>query len=404
LTNVDGSINPNIYQSDRTGVSSDLSAKDAVVRFANTLGFDYVGITSPESLQRGIVAQERVRGGFMRGLNWYTEERVSKASNPKRLLPEAQSIISLAVSYYYPVSRSQPLELHGKIARYAWSEDYHSVLKNKARLLVHFMEKRFHSLHNRIFVDDGPLLERAVAERSGIAWYGKNTMMLTRNHGSWVLLAEILTDLSLPEDQKVQKNCGSCTICIAECPTGALTPYALDNQKCISFWTIEHKGIIPKDMRPLIGTWVFGCDLCQDVCPVNRKIEKTRDSAFVRSDTHIRSIDLIDMLKMTPEQYQMKFKGSPIKRAKLNGLKRNACIALGNIGNSKAVSHLERVLIHSDSIVQIHAAWALGQIGGKPAEEVLTKASLYSKDKLVVNEIIDALDTIRCAHSDQTGV
>jgi epoxyqueuosine reductase len=124
----------------------------------------------------------------------------------------------------------------------------------------------------------------------------------------------------------------------------------------------------------------------------------------VRSDTHIRSIDLIDMLKMTPEQYQVKFKGSPIKRAKLNGLKRNACIALGNIGNPKAVSHLERVLIHSDSIVQIHAAWALGQIGGKPAEEVLTKASLYSKDKLVVNEIIDALDTIRCSHSDQTGV
>ena len=403
MTKFGESTNPNVDQADRLGVRNGLSPKDVIVNFATKLGFDYVGVTSVESLERGITAKERVRDGFMRGLNWFTEERVVKASSPKQLLPEAQSILSLAVSYYYPVKRSESLELRGKIARYAWSQDYHSVLKSKTRLLVQFIEEQFHSRYNRIFVDDSPLLERAVAERSGIAWYGKNTMMLTRNHGSWVLLAEILTDLSLPVDQKLNKNCGSCTICIVECPTGALTPYALDNQKCISFWTIEHKGIIPRDVRPLIGTWVFGCDLCQDVCPVNRKIQQARDAAFMSSDTHIRSVELTNLLQMTQEEYQVKFKGSPIKRAKLNGLKRNACIALGNIGNAEAVSHLERVLMHSDSVVQVHAAWALGKIGGIRAKEILTKALPSIEDDDVITEIVDALDAIKVLHDDKIG-
>lgn len=401
MTDVGGNTSPNVHHLDGLDVRKELSPKNAIINFATKLGFDYVGVTSVKSLERGITARQRVRDGFMRGLNWFTEDRVTKASSPKQLLPEARSILSLAVSYYYPVRGSEPLELHGKIARYAWSQDYHSVLKHKAKLLVQFIETQFHSRHNRIFVDDGPLLERAVAERSGVAWYGKNTMMLTRNHGSWVLLAEILTDLSLSEDQKLNKNCGSCTMCITACPTGALTPYALDNQKCISFWTIEHKGIIPRDMRHLIDTWVFGCDLCQEICPVNRKVQQTRDTEFISSDTHIRSVDLIDLLQMTPEQYQVKFKGSPIKRAKLNGLKRNACIALGNIGDAQAVSHLERVLIHSDKVIKVHAAWALGKIGGIRAKEVLTKALPSNKDDEVTSEILHALDTIKSSHDNK---
>ena len=403
MTHAGESTSSIVHHVDKLDVREDLSPKDAIISFATNLGFDYVGVTSVESLKRGITAQDRVRDGFMRGLNWFTEERVIKASSPKQLLPEARSILSLAVSYYYPLRSSEPLELHGKIARYAWSQDYHAVLKSKAKLLVQFIEKQFHSRRNRIFVDDGPLLERAVAERAGVAWYGKNTMMLTRNHGSWVLLAEILTDLSLSEDEKLNKNCGSCTMCITACPTGALTPYALDNQKCISFWTIEHKGIIPRDIRHLIGTWVFGCDLCQEVCPVNRKVLQTKNTAFMRSDAHIRSVDLIGLLQMTPEQYQIKFKGSPIKRAKLDGLKRNACIALGNIGDAQAVSHLEGVLIDSDRVIQIHAVWALGQIGGIHAKEVLTKALSSNKDDEVIAEILNALDTIKSSHDDKTS-
>ena len=403
MTHGGASTSPNVHHLDRLDARKDLSPKGEIIGFATNLGFDYVGVTSVESLERGITAKDRVRDGFMRGLNRFTEERVTKASSPRHLLPEARSILSLAVSYYYPSRGLEPLQLHGKIARYAWSQDYHSVLKHKAKLLVQFIEKQFNSRHNRIFVDDGPLLERAVAERSGVAWYGKNTMMLTRNHGSWVLLAEILTDLSLPEDQKLNKNCGSCTMCLTACPTGALTPYALDNQKCISFWTIEHKGIIPRDMRPLIDTWVFGCDLCQEVCPVNRKVRQARDIAFISSDFHIRSVDLIGLLQMTPEQYQVKFKGSPIKRAKLNGLKRNACIALGNIGDEQAVSHLGHVLIHSERVVQVHAAWALGEIGGLQAKEILTKALLSNKDDELISEIQNALDTIKSADDHKTS-
>ena len=156
-------------------------------------------------------------------------------------------------------------------------------------------------------------------------------------------------------------------------------------------------------MRPLIDTWVFGCDLCQEVCPVNRKVQQARDTAFINSDSHIRSVDLIGLLQMTPEQYQVKFKGSPIKRAKLNGLKRNACIALGNIGDEQAVSHLEDVLLHSDRVIQVHAAWALGEIGGIRAKEILTKALLSNNDDEVIAEIQNALDTIKSSHDDKTS-
>ena len=367
-------------------------AKQEIVNFAAKLGFDYVGVTSVESLDRGVAARNRVRQGFMEGLPWFTEDRVLNASSPNRLLPEAQSIISLAVSYYYSPRRQNVLELRGKVARYAWGLDYHPLLKGKARQLVNFMQSQFNSCHNRIFVDDGPLLERAVAERSGIAWYGKNTMMITRGHGSWVLLAEILTDLSLPEDLPMKKNCGACTMCIDKCPTGALTPYALDNQKCISFWTIEHKGIIPREIRPLIGTWVFGCDLCQDVCPVNRNVQQTNETAFLRASTHIDSLDLIDLLKMTPLEYQQKFKGSTIKRAKLTGLKRNACIALGNLKKQEGIEALEFTLLNGDPVVRVHAAWALGLIGGKFAEEALKKSLLRDQDQEVIAEIHHALN------------
>ena len=355
--------------------------EDAIRQRARALGFDLVGIASAEPFLRDErAAIDRIRSGLMDGLSWYTEERVRRANRPDLLLDGARSILSLGTSYNTGSPDPGGPGPTGKVARYAWGDDYHDVIKAKLRrLAADLTDVAGREVRTRVFVDDGPMNDRAAAERAGVGWFGKNTNILTRSHGSWVFLSQVVTDLELEPDQPLAKTCGDCVICIDDCPTGAIVaPYVIDNRRCISFLTIELRGSIPRDLRPLVGDWVFGCDICQDVCPVNRKASESLEPAF-RQRHDFGAPALIPLLDLDDEGFRERFRKSPIKRAKRVGLQRNVCVALGNIGDAEAVPALVQTLGSQDALVREHAAWALGRIGGQEAAAAL-EASLDVED------------------------
>jgi len=344
------------------------------------IGFDLVGITTADPFERDEeAASQRVRDGLMDGLPWYTLERVQRMNRPQILLDGARSVISLAVSYNATSddndnqlkSGDAGPQLTGKFARYARGDDYHDVIKKRLR----------------VFVDDGPMNDRAAAERAGVGWFGKNTNILTPSHGSWVFLAQVITDVELRQDIPLKKTCGNCVRCIDDCPTGAIVaPYVLDNRKCISYLTIELRGVIPRELRPLMGDWVFGCDICQDVCPVNWKAAKGSETAFQKRHD-FDAPELLPLLEMDDEEFRERFRNSPIKRTKRKGLQRNVCVALGNLGDARAIPALRKALVCDESLIRLHAAWALGRIGGDEALGCLKLAIAQETDPDVLDEI-----------------
>ena len=374
--------------------------KTAIKDIATGLGFDLVRVTSAEEFAEDReIALERIKDGLLDGLPWYTPLRVKRGTTPQELLPGARSIICLGLNYHRPQTASetpsgdnQPLT--GKVASYAQGRDYHKVMKQRMRGLVEELSLRLETeLAARWYVDDGPMLDRAAASRSGLGWFGKNTNILNPELGSWIFLGQIITDLELEPDPPLEKSCGSCVRCIEACPTGAIVgPYVLDNTRCISFQTIENRGSIPRELRPLMMDWIFGCDICQDVCPVNRKAVPTKEPAFQRGD--LATLDLLEILTLTEEGFLERFAGTPIMRAKLVGLKRNACVALGNRREPSAVPALARSLRQEVALVRGHAAWALGQIGGEEARQVLQQAGVAERDEEVLEEINAALAEI----------
>ena len=360
-----------------------------VKALAKSLGFDIVGITSADGFERDeAAALDRVRQGLMDGLAWYTEDRVRKANRPMELLDGAKSVVSLAMSYNYGEAEPHGEGPHGRIARYAWGDDYHNVMKRRIREFTGRLPRiAGRAVKTRIFVDDGPMNDRAAAERAGVGWFGKNTNILTPSHGSWVLLGQVVTDLDLAVDDPLKKNCGECVRCIDDCPTGAIVaPYVIDNRKCISYLTIELRGSIPRELRPLVGDWEFGCDICQDVCPVNRKAELGTEPSFQKRHD-FDAPALIPLLALDDDGFRERFRGSPIRRAKRVGLQRNACVALGNIGDPAAVPALSNALRSGEPLVREHAAWALGVIGGSEAKAALADALQTESDAQVAAEI-----------------
>ncbi|MCI0438563.1 MAG: tRNA epoxyqueuosine(34) reductase QueG [Chloroflexi bacterium] len=369
--------------------------EQTIKQHGRALGFDIVGIASAEPFLRDeSAAVERIRQGYMDGLPWYTEERVHRATHPEMLLDGARSVVSLAISYNTEAAHRGE-GLTGKVARYAWGDDYHGVIKQKLRQFVEGLSEQVgRPVRARVFVDDGPMNDRAAAERAGVGWFGKNTNILTPTHGSWVFLGQVVTDLELQPDAPLRKTCGECVRCIDACPTGAIVaPYVLDNRRCISFLTIELRGPIPRELRPLVGDWVFGCDICQDVCPVNRKARGSLEPAFQQRHDFAAPA-LIPLLDLDDEGFRERFRNSPIKRAKRVGLQRNVCVALGNIGDPAAIPALARTLSSADALVRMHAAWALGRIGGKDARDALESALAREVDAEVIEEIEIALDAM----------
>ena len=374
----------------------DMTLEQDIKSFALRLGFDRVGITDAAPFARDeAAAVERVRDGLMDGLPWYTEERVRRMNRPAGMLDGARSIIALAMSYKTddpPPADGVP---RGKVARYAWGRDYHSLMKTRLRRFVRELPDVVGGEVNaRFFVDDGPMNDRAAAECAGVGWFGKNTNILTPTHGSWVFLAEVVTDLELTPDAPLKKTCGECVRCIPACPTDAIVaPFVIDNRRCISFLTIELRGAIPTDLRPLMGDWVFGCDICQDVCPVNRKAAGSREAEFGKRHD-FDAPELIPLLYLDADGFRRRFEGSPIRRAKLDGLQRNVCVALGNLGDARAVPALADALRAGGPLARSHAAWALGRIGGADARAALDEALGVEDDAETRAEIEAALEGI----------
>ena len=369
---------------------------------ALSLGFDRAGIADAAPFVRDEKATlARVRAGLMDGLPWYTEDRVRRMNRPEHLLEGARSIISLAISYHTGEPPGDSDRPTGSIARYAWGRDYHSLIKTRVRRFIREIPDVVgRPVRTRYFVDDGPMNDRAVAERSGVGWFGKNTNILTPTHGSWVFLAEVVTDLELVPDPPLKKTCGDCVRCIPACPTGAIVePFVIDNRKCISFLTIELRGAIPRELRPLMGDWVFGCDICQEVCPVNRKAAPSREVEFQKRHD-FDAPDLLPLLTLDEQGFRDRFNGSPIRRAKRSGLLRNVCVALGNIGDPVAIPALTEALTSDESLVRAHAAWALGRIGGASAVDALEVALQRECDADVVEEIAAALGSAQEPRSE----
>ncbi len=358
---------------------------------AHDAGFDLVAVASADAFaSEREEALQRLDAGLMDGLPWFNAQRVQRGTDPETLLPGARSIISLGWNYY-PPDDSPASDHRGLIARYARGRDYHRVMKRRMRRMVLDLTERLGDrFAARWYVDDGPMLDRAAAARAGLGWFGKNGNILNPTYGSWLLLGQIITDLPLAADAPLSKTCGQCSRCLPACPTGAIVaPYVVDNRRCISYLTIEHKGAIPIEFRASMGNWVFGCDICQEVCPVNRKAKATADPNFGRTD--LSSVDLVELLEMTDEQFRQRFAGAPIMRAKRVGMQRNACVALGNSGDPAAVPALAQALRTAPTLVRQHTAWALGRIGGDAAIASLTRALANEPDPDVRSEIRQAL-------------
>lgn len=306
--------------------------------------------------------------------------RVRRA-DPRLILPECQSILVLAIPYSPPLPLRAPFGDNkgpqvkttpapkGKIAAYAWGRDYHLVIPPKLQSLVAFIEAQVgHPVPHRAYTDTGPLLERDLAQRAGLGWIGKNTCLIHPKHGSFFFLAEILLGLELRPDAPFDADrCGTCRRCIEACPTGCILPdRTLDARRCIAYLTIENKGNIPPNLRSKLGNWVFGCDLCQMVCPWNRFALHAVDASFApRPDS--AQPDLISALSLSPAGFNRTFKDSPLKRAKRRGYLRNVAVALGNVGGPAAIPALRSALDDPETLVREHAAWAITQIEATPS-------------------------------------
>jgi epoxyqueuosine reductase len=359
---------------------------------AQRLGFELVGISPVQEPPHQESFAEWMRKEF-HGQLQYMERTASLRRDPARLVPWAVSVISVGMNYYNPPSRPSPPERgRGWISRYAWGDDYHQVIETRLHKLLEIVcEISGASVEGRVFVDSGPVLEREFAGIAGIGWIGKNTQLISPQRGSWFFLGELFVSLPLAYDRAIRDRCGQCDLCLKACPTGAFAgPFVLDARRCISYLTIELKGFIPRHLRPLIGNHIFGCDICQEVCPYNVKAEPSKEPAYApRSGLY--APELIPLLGMDNEDFRRRFRASPILRAKRRGFLRNVAVALGNIAAPEAVPALSRALDDEEPLVRGHAAWALGQIGSAEAVSALRRKLAVESDPEVISEIKEAV-------------
>ena len=367
----------------------------AVVEAARELGFHAVGIAPALPARRFAAFEEWLARG-MHGDMAYLADPAHREprADVRTLLAGARSVVVVALAYDASVV---PLErLRGQVARYARNRDYHSIIKARLRELADRLSRlAARPVAARPCVDTAPVLERELAERAGLGFVGKNTLLIAPGLGSYLLLGEVILDVELEPtaaSEPAKSRCGACTACLDACPTGAFVgPHVLDARRCISYLTIEHRGAIPRELRRALGTRIFGCDVCQEVCPFNAaapaRVAPDAGLALTVRAAEKSAPDLIRTLGLGAAQMRQLVRGTPLRRAGRDGLLRNVCVALGNAGDPAAIPALARALAGDrSSLVRGHAAWALGQLG---ARDVL--AAARDRDPSVESEIAAAL-------------
>jgi epoxyqueuosine reductase len=400
------------------------SLTQAVKAEAHRLGFHLVGVTTPDPPPHRIVFENWLSEGKHGEMAYLAEERArQRRADPRLILPECQSILVLGLPYpasltgqnkLLPLRRprkmiqsrvGQAVSLSirskkgvgaaGRMASYAMGMDYHAVISEKLKALVAFMERQAgRAIPNRWYTDTGPILERDLAQRAGLGWIGKNTCLIAPDQGSYFFLSEILLGIELAVDPPfLADRCGTCTRCLEACPTSCILPdRTLDARRCISYLTIELKGPIPDSLRPQLGDWVFGCDVCQQVCPWNIRFASGEYDPAFAPPPEISGLDLEQILSLSQADFSRLFKGSPVKRTRRSGFLRNAAVVLGNRADPQAINRLSQSLLSDpDPLVRGHAAWALGQIKDEAAGTVLSQAEELETDPFVREEIQRAI-------------
>lgn len=335
--------------------------KQAIKDKARQLGFVLAGVTSCDAPAHFNIFEDWLARGHHGTMDYLASDRNrSRRADPKLILPECESILVLALPYGANTEGGM-MNDEFKIAAYALGDDYHDVIPPRLKQIVDFIEAQVgHPIPNRWYTDSGPVLERELAQRAGLGWIGKNSMLINPKAGSTFLLAEILLGIELEPDEAFSTDhCGTCTRCIDACPTQCILPdRTLDARRCISFLTIENKGGIPEELREPMGNWVFGCDICQQVCPWNRFSHESDPELTPNIPLPVLPNDLL----MTSTEFNQRFKRSPIKRAKRRGYLRNLAVALGNNGDNEDVTVLEQAGLDEEILVTEHANWALEKI------------------------------------------
>ncbi len=370
-----------------------LTAKD-IADHARRLGFDLVGIASPAPLTAVERYQTWLQSGFHGEMAYLARpDAIARRADLSRILPGLRSVVVVGVNYH---TAPLPADLHddpsrGIIASYARGDDYHHWLAARLELLAAYIQASSQDpVAYRAYVDTGPILERALAIRAGLGFVGKNTNLIHPRLGSWLFLGELFLTAELPATQPDPHSgtCGNCTRCLDACPTGALVaPRTLDARRCISYLTIDLKGAIPAELRPLIGNRIFGCDICQEACPWNRRFSRPTSEPAFRPRPDTIAPPLRDLLALDGDSFRRRFKDSPIARTKRRGLLRNVAVALGNWGDRSAIEPLNRALSDHEALVRGHAAWALGRIGGEYSRGILARALPLEADPWVKEEI-----------------
>ena len=330
--------------------------KEKIQQRARDLGFDDCRVTTANPPDNAATFQRWLAARY-HGEMGYLERNAYKRIDPDKVLPGARSIVTLATSYHREDQNTGP------VARYARFSDYHDTLAESLKTLSEFVTRLGgESARSLWYVDTGPLLERDLAQRSGLGFIGKHTNLISRKLGNWIFLSEIITTVAIEPDPPEKNRCGSCTRCIAACPTEAIrAPFELDARRCISYLTIELKGAIPEELRSAIGTRVFGCDECLAVCPWNRF---AREGNLMKQHLHrdLATPDLVEFLSLDNDQFKRRFANTPMLRAKRRGFLRNVCVALGNMRAHSALRALERATSDPEPLIAEHARWAVDRI------------------------------------------
>jgi epoxyqueuosine reductase len=348
-----------------------ITLEDDIKQEARRLGFVLAGVTTPDAPSHFATFGSWIDLGRHGHMGYLATERSRRCrANPLEILPECKSILVLALPYGKPAesarghTQSEAAGSRARVAAYAWGRDYHDVIPALLRELVAFIERRAgRPVLNRCYTDTGPLLERDLAQRAGLGWIGKNTCLINPRMGSYFLLAEILLDLELRPDAALQTDhCGTCSRCITSCPTECILPdRTIDARRCISYLTIENRDAIPLELRSRVGSWIFGCDICQTVCPWNRFAPSQGEPALA-GDASGGSLILAEQLRLSKVDFAKRARGTPLRRAKHSGFMRNAAVAAGNVSEADVKPLLEQLAHSGDPLIEENAVWALAQI------------------------------------------